>query len=197
MLICKRLVVIFGIMVAFELATMARSEDNKVIAKRQTRDDNDDYFYDSSMSKEEIEKKKQEKAEAEEKREKEEEAKKPKESDPEWFKRGNETDDPMAKFMEDAIKEYMKKMQKEYMEKMKAKKKSDINHPFWSVVTLAVFFGTGILIGLTIVVIRGNSFNKGSRLNSSNGKKTPANGGRDSINRSAYVSVPQKEQITI
>lgn len=194
MQICKKLVCTLVVILALELTTLTKSED---VQKPTDEPESDDYFYDASLTEEEIAKQREQKAELARQRELEEAAKKPTEPEPEWFKRSNNTDDPMAKFMEEAIKEYMKRMQNEYMEKMKSKKKSDINHPFWSVITLAVFFGTGILIGLAIVVVRGNSFNKSSRLNGSSGGKKQQNGGRESINRSAYVSVPQKEQIMI
>ena len=200
--ICKKLAILAVSLVL--ISTLLNNSCQSVEAEEssKTSDDGDnDYFYDSNMSESEIKKQKEEKAAQERAREEEEKAKKTTEAPPEWFAPSNDTDDPMAKFMESAIKDYMKKMQKEYMEKMKNKKKSDIDHPFWSVVTLSVFFGTGILIGISIVVIRGSKFNKNSRMSSSaNGKKSRAsasNATRDSIRKTDYVSVPTNEKITI
>lgn len=189
-------IISIALLVEFSFSDLNTGNDIKT-KKTEISGSNDDYFYDSSLTKEDIKKIQDEKSKLEEQRELENEVKQPAEKEPDWFARSNNTDDPMAKFMEEAIKDYMKRMQKEYMEKMKGKKKSDINHQFWSVITLAVFFGTGISIGLAIVVIRGNSFNKGSKLNGVPNSKKKKTNCQESINRSSYASIPQKEQITI
>ena len=49
------------------------------------------------------------------------------------------------------------------MEKHKSKNKSDIDHQLWSVITLALFFGSGIMIGVIIVLVRGRSFQKSKK----------------------------------
>lgn len=154
----------------------------------------DDYFYDQGLSQSEINEKRLEKAELEREREAAAAKAKPVEDAPEWFAASNDTSDPMKEFMEGAIKDYMKKMQKEYMEKMKMKKKSDINHSFWSIITLVVFFGTGIVIGLSLVMIRGSKLSKSTRRR--NAKSTSNNNHNNSSVRSktAYTSVPQGEQ---
>lgn len=200
MKICKTLVAIASLVLVMGVAEVLSDGDSGP-AEASGASSSDDYFYDASLSQAEIDKMRAETAERERERERqeaEEAAKKrEKEPAPEWFLPSNNTDDPMAKFMENAFKEYMKKMQQDYMEKMKNKKKSEIDHAFWSVVTLAVFFGTGILIGVSIVVIRGSKFNKSSRLTAR--KSTNGGAARDSVinNKNDYVSVPQNDKITI
>lgn len=193
--ICKTRFTIVAFIVIVELiSVLAESSPSSM---NRGKEDTDDYFYDSDIPKEEIDKMKKEKAVERERDEAKLGAEKPDETAPEWFERtSNESSDPMAAYMEQAIKEYMKKMQKEYMEKMKSKKKSEIDHSFWSVVTLSVFFGSGIAIGISIVLIRGRKFNKSSQFgNGANRRKS--NGKNNSVKKVDYVSVPQNEKITI
>lgn len=122
----------------------------------------DDYFYDDSLTKEEIEKIQKQKQEEERLRKEKEEAEKKKEKPPEWVEEVNEKirKDPFEEMMKTKIEEYIKKYQKEQMDKFreKSKSKSDLNHQLLSIITLSVFFGSGIVIGLIIVFFRSYNF---------------------------------------
>lgn len=161
--------------------------DNKINKKN-----NDDYFYDEGLSDADKEKMREDRKLEEEQNLKEMTT--TTEKTPDWFVRPNKSDDTLKEFMEEAIKEYMKKMRDEYMEKMKSKKESDINHPFWSVVTLVIFFGSGIVIGLSIVMIRGSKFQNNKLRKKSTAVNRSNNTSHTNNNKTtAYTSVPQTE----
>lgn len=141
-----------SVLVLASTAAQAKS----VLAKRS-----DDYYFPENVDQEEAdrliaEKKAKEKAEAEE-RARLETTEKP----PEFFKL-EETDFSQLINKEMAA-EMLKKFQKEQMEKQKSKNKSDINHQMWSIITLALFFGTGIVVGILIVLVRGRRFQKSKK----------------------------------
>ena len=121
----------------------------------------DDYYFPEGVDQEEAdrliaEQRAKEKALAEE-RARLETTEKP----PEFFKL-DETDFSQLINKEMAA-EMLKKFQKEQMEKQKSKNKSDINHQMWSIITLALFFGTGIVVGILIVLVRGRRFQKSKK----------------------------------
>ena len=118
-----------------------------------------DYFYDAEIGEEEVKKRQQE-----EKLKKSQEALSSTEKPPEFFENNKQDESDKLDwnkfYMEKIIGEYMKKMQQEQLEKRKLKSKSDLNHPILSVITLTTFFGTGILIGVIIICVRGRQFQK-------------------------------------
>jgi hypothetical protein len=140
---------------------------NQKLYKRENKNSkrsDDDYFYDDSLTKEDIEKIQKKKQEEEQiRKEKEQSEKKAEEDQPNWFKEINEQNskDPFEEMMKTKIEEYIKKYQKEQMDKFreKYKSKSDLNHQLLSIITLSVFFGSGIVIGLIIVFFRSYNFN--------------------------------------
>lgn len=111
-----------------------------------------DYFYEEGLSPDEI------KAIQANKTRIEEEQRKlvttTTETIPEWFRNEN-SDDPLSKFMKEKFDEYLKKFKKEQKEKLRSRfKASSIDHSFWSLVTLIIFFGTGTIISLIIIVVK-------------------------------------------
>lgn len=133
-----------------------------------------DYFYDQALSDEEIEKAKIEKKEKSPVKQVETSTK----TDPDWFKESNKpVNDPFANFLDffsskenktdkqeipPMMKEIMQKYQAEQMEKFRQSRKStsNLNHKLLSVITLAGFFGSGIIISLAIAFTRGIKFRK-------------------------------------
>ncbi len=135
-----------------------------------------DYFYDSSLTDEEIEKAKNEKKQTASINQLETSTK----TDPKWFKESNKpASDPFANFLDffsvksqanktadqeipPMMKEMMEKYQAEQMEKFRQSRKSNstLNHKVLSLITLVAFFGSGILISLTFVFMRSVQFRK-------------------------------------
>jgi hypothetical protein len=170
----------------------AASETAPESGSNGNNDVDDDYFYDDKLSKEEIDSLK--KNRQLEWQRAAESASTTTEPTPEWFNRNESENSEMQKYMEEQIKEYLKKYQKEQMEKMKLKKKSDLNHPLLSVITLSVFFGSGIVIGLVIVLVKGNNFKNTSITKRASSKQQQK---KKSLDKTAYKSVAQNEQIII
>lgn len=117
-----------------------------------------DYFYEEGLSPEEI------KAIQVNKTRLQEEQRKAitttTEKIPEWFQNNN-SDDPLSKFMKEKFDEYLKIFKKEQKEKLRSRfKASSIDHSFWSVLTLMIFFGTGTLISLITIVIKSKQISK-------------------------------------
>jgi hypothetical protein len=134
-----------------------------------------DYFYDSSLTEEEIEKAKNEKKQSASIKQVETTNK----TDPNWFKESNKpVEDPFANFLDffssksqnntdkqpmpPMMKEMMLKYQAEQMEKWRQSRKStsNLNHQMLSIITLSAFFGTGIVVSLIIAFTRGIQFKK-------------------------------------
>ncbi|CAF1030988.1 unnamed protein product [Brachionus calyciflorus] len=115
-----------------------------------------DYFYEDGLSPQQIEEIRINKTRVElEKRLKETTTT---ELPPDWFNKKPNEDDPLSKFMQEKFKEYLEQFKKEQADKIKAqfKSKSNIDHSFWSLITLTVFFGTGISISLIIILVKSN-----------------------------------------
>jgi len=141
-----------------------------------SNDKQPDYFYDSSLTEEEIEKAKNEKKQSASLNQIETSTK----TDPNWFKESNKpVEDPFANFidffssksqenntdkqqMPPMIKEMMLKYQAEQMEKWRQSRKStsNLNHQVLSIITLSAFFGIGIVVSLMIAFTRGLQFKK-------------------------------------
>lgn len=135
-----------------------------------------DYFYDSSLTDEEIEKAKNEKKQTASINQLETSTK----TDPQWFKESNKpASDPFANLIDffsvksqanktadqeipPMMKEMMEKYQAEQMEKFRQSRKSNstLNHKLLSLITLLAFFGSGILISLAFVFTRSVQFRK-------------------------------------
>lgn len=187
------------LLILCSLVLVFRAEEEEGSTTTITSEDknSNDYFYDDSLNKEQIEQIQKEKIEKEKL-----ESEKKKENnvdDPLWFKEDNkpkedplkglmesfksaldpsknsdnDTDsNPNSKYIKEYIKDYLKKYEKEQIEKFRSKNKSnsDLNHPVLSIITLSAFFSSGIVIGLIVVFIRGQHFKKLKR-NSTNLKK--------------------------
>ena len=189
---------------------------------KNANSEDDDYFHEEGVDEEEAKKRDEEKKrqaeEAAKRREEEENAKKTNNEEPDPSLSLKETD--FGSFLtNERIAELLKNFQKEQMEKHKSKNKSDIDHQLWSVITLTLFFGSGITIGVIIVLVRGRSFQKSKnsiieknrrksdRLinnnnNNNNNNNVITNGATsttvnlttDSNNNNEYVAVSQNEE---
>lgn len=144
----------------------------------------EDYFYDEGVDEEKVKEMQRNKTLIEEQRRNSETT--TTEKEPDWFAK-KDSDDPFAKYMEEAFKEYIKKYQKEQAEKLKSrfKSKSDLNHPQLSVITLTAFFGIGVFISLVIVYFKGRTF-KNSK---------PSGDKQKILEKNSYKSVQQNDQI--
>lgn len=162
-----------------------------------TRAQDPDYFYEDSLSKDEIEMIKKER------QSKLEEAKRlsttTSEPDPEWFAKTDAAENPMEEYMKKMMQDYIKKYQKEQMDKIRASsKKSDLNHPLLSIITLSVFFGSGIVIGISIVLIKGNHAKISINSSSSSSSSSPSNvNNKKTIDKKAYMAASQNDQLVV
>ncbi len=132
----------------------------------------DEYFYDSELSENDIKKIQ------EEKKLKEELLKNlqttTKATTPEFFA-PKKTDDQKVEnwdqyYMEKMVKAYMDKYQEEQLQKRRLKFETDLNHPLLSIITLTAFFGISSFVGLIIVYVRGKQFRK-NNTNATKGEK--------------------------
>ena len=124
-------------------------------------DNEDDYFYEASLDKEQI-KEIQLKKQAIELEEKSR-LSTTTPADPAFFTVKQSQDqniDWNKYYMDKMIAEYMKKFQLEQLEKRRIKFETDLNHPLLSIITLSLFFGISSIIGLLIAFFRGKQFRK-------------------------------------
>lgn len=156
-----------------------------------------DYFYDEGMTEEEIKREQEQKRLEKERQDRERTTST--EKPPDWFVQREES--PMEQMFKEKCKEYVRQ---QFDEMAKSKSSgSHINHSVLSVLTLTGFFMTGIIIGITIVLIKGRTFKKNKAASSNtkpNGlrelKKLPSNNlSTHSLNNVKYDKVDQIEQI--
>jgi F0F1-type ATP synthase assembly protein I len=127
----------------------------------------DEYFYDQPLSSGELEKLRLEKI----KKEQTLLDKTTKEPEPDFFNQVANDADPMKLFLKKKIKELQEKEIEKYK---KSKSKNELNHHLWSVLTLSIFFGSGIIIGILIIFIRGHTLSN-NRRNNNNRKSEKEN----------------------